>query len=76
MGDTPGKTTADFGANNKVLSWLVGLNFQIEHHLFPRISHVHYPEISKIVAKTCQNLACIIIISQRSGALLFLTLNL
>lgn len=49
------KTTADFGADSKVLSWLVGgLNFQIEHHLFPRISHVHYPEISKIVAKTCE----------------------
>ncbi len=25
-----------------------GLNFQIEHHLFPKISHVHYPAVSKI----------------------------
>lgn len=49
------KTTANFAANNKVLSWLVGgLNFQIEHHLFPRISHVHYPAISKIVQETCR----------------------
>ncbi|HRO44906.1 acyl-CoA desaturase [Agriterribacter sp.] len=49
------KTTANFAANNKFLSWLVGgLNFQIEHHLFPRISHVHYPAISKIVQQTCQ----------------------
>ena len=49
------KTTANFAANNKFLSWLVGgLNFQIEHHLFPRISHVHYPDISKIVQQTCQ----------------------
>lgn len=49
------KTTANFAANNKVLSWIVGgLNFQIEHHLFPRISHVHYPAISKIVQETCQ----------------------
>jgi linoleoyl-CoA desaturase len=32
---------------------LGGLNFQIEHHLFPRISHVHYPAISKIIKKTC-----------------------
>jgi linoleoyl-CoA desaturase len=35
---------------NKVISWFVGgLNYHIEHHLFPRISHVHYPAISKIV---------------------------
>ena len=47
-------TTSDFAVDNKVVSWLVGgLNFQVEHHLFPRISHVHYPEIQKIVAKTC-----------------------
>jgi linoleoyl-CoA desaturase len=31
-----------------------GLNFQIEHHLFPRISHVHYPAISKIIKGTCE----------------------
>jgi len=30
-----------------------GLNFQIEHHLFPRISHVHYPALSAIVRETC-----------------------
>ncbi|WP_430406821.1 fatty acid desaturase family protein [Fluviicola sp.] len=48
-------TTSDFAVDNKVVSWLVGgLNFQVEHHLFPRISHVHYPEIQKIVAKTCK----------------------
>lgn len=48
-------TTANFATQNKVLSWLVGgLNFQIEHHLFPKISHVHYPQISKIVKQTCE----------------------
>lgn len=48
------ETTADFARGNRLLSWyLGGLNFQIEHHLFPRISHVHYPEISKIVEATC-----------------------
>jgi linoleoyl-CoA desaturase len=47
-------TTANFATNNKLISWLVGgLNFQIEHHLFPRISHVHYPAISKIIKSTC-----------------------
>ncbi len=49
------QTTANFATRNKLLSWLVGgLNFQIEHHLFPRISHVHYPAISKIIKKTCE----------------------
>ena len=48
------KTTADFAGKNKILSWLIGgLNFQVEHHLFPRVSHVHYPAISKIVKETC-----------------------
>lgn len=43
-------TTADFAPDNKLLSWLVGgLNHQVEHHLFPNISHVHYGKISKIV---------------------------
>ena len=31
-----------------------GLNFQIEHHLFPKISHIHYPQISKIIKQACQ----------------------
>jgi linoleoyl-CoA desaturase len=48
------KTTANFAPRNKVISWLVGgLNFQIEHHLFPKISHIHYPAISKIIKQTC-----------------------
>jgi linoleoyl-CoA desaturase len=49
------KTTANFATRNKVVSWLVGgLNFQVEHHLFPRISHVHYPDISRIIRRACQ----------------------
>lgn len=48
------KTTANFAMGNKIINWYVGgLNFQIEHHLFPRISHVHYPAISKIVQDKC-----------------------
>jgi linoleoyl-CoA desaturase len=50
------KTTANFATHNKVISWLVGgLNFQVEHHLFPKISHVHYPAISKIIKKACED---------------------
>lgn len=48
-------TTADFAPGNKIISWFTGgLNFQVEHHLFPRISHVHYPAIRKIVQDTCK----------------------
>lgn len=47
-------TTANFAPKNKIISWFVGgLNFQVEHHLFPRVSHVHYPALSKIVQKEC-----------------------
>lgn len=46
-------TTANFATKNRLLTWACGgLNHQIEHHLFPQISHIHYPEISKIVKKT------------------------
>lgn len=42
--------TTNFAMNNKLLSWYIGgLNFQIEHHLFPYICHVHYPALSPIV---------------------------
>jgi len=49
------ETTVDFSRNSYVLCWLLGgLNFQIEHHLFPKICHIHYPAISKIVEETCK----------------------
>lgn len=49
------KTTANFSPRSKVISWFVGgLNYQIEHHLFPRISHIHYPALSKIVQQECK----------------------
>ncbi|MBC8046052.1 MAG: acyl-CoA desaturase [Fimbriimonadaceae bacterium] len=48
------QTTADFATNNKIISWFTGgLNYQVEHHLFPKISHVHYPVIHKIVKDVC-----------------------
>lgn len=49
------KTTANFATRNKLISWYVGgLNFQVEHHLFPKISHIHYPAINKIVKQACE----------------------
>jgi len=48
------QTTVDFARASQWLTWYVGgLNFQIEHHLFPRISHVHYPRIAVIVQAVC-----------------------
>jgi len=48
------KTTANFATKNKLVTWLIGgLNFQIEHHLFPKISHVHYPALRVIIKKIC-----------------------
>lgn len=47
------RTTANFSTNHFLTNWFTGgLNHQIEHHLFPHISHVHYKKISNIVRKT------------------------
>lgn len=47
------QTTSDFARNNLLLNWYIGgLNFQIEHHLFPHICHIHYQKIAPIVEKT------------------------
>jgi linoleoyl-CoA desaturase len=48
-------TTVNFSRNNRVLGWFIGgLNFQIEHHLFPNICHIHYRKISPIVEQTAK----------------------
>jgi linoleoyl-CoA desaturase len=48
------ETTVDFARRSRVVSWLLGgLNFQIEHHLFPRICHINYPALARIVEETC-----------------------
>lgn len=46
-------TTANFAPKNKVINWFTGgLNHQIEHHIFPHISHIHYGKIAEIVKQT------------------------
>jgi linoleoyl-CoA desaturase len=52
------RTSHNYGA----ASWLClhmsgGLNFQIEHHLFPRVHYVHYPALAAIVRDTCREFA-------------------
>jgi len=47
-------TTVNFAPRNRLLSWFIGgLNFQVEHHLFPQICHVHYAALAKLVEETC-----------------------
>lgn len=49
------QTTVNFSRDNKLISWYVGgLNFQVEHHLFPKICHVHYPALAPIVKQTAE----------------------
>lgn len=49
-------TTADFGRNSSLLLFFFGgLNFQVEHHLYPKICHVHYKHISKLVKETAES---------------------
>ncbi len=49
------RTTINFATDNRFINWYVGgLNFQIEHHLFPHICHVHYPKIKPIVKETAE----------------------
>ncbi len=48
------KSSADFSTRNRLITWLLGgLNFQTIHHLFPKISHVHYKSIQGIVIEKC-----------------------
>jgi linoleoyl-CoA desaturase len=50
-------TTVNFAPRNRLITWFTGsLNHQVEHHLFPKISHVNYPAISVVVEQTCGEL--------------------
>jgi linoleoyl-CoA desaturase len=45
--------TTNFSPHSRILSWFIGgLNYQIEHHLFTNICHVHFPKIAPIVKAT------------------------
>ncbi len=49
------ETTANFSRNSRLFGWMIGgLNYQIEHHLFPNICHIHYPALSPIVERTAK----------------------
>ena len=49
------ETTANFSRKSRLFGWIIGgLNYQIEHHLFPGICHIHYRAISPIVERTAK----------------------
>lgn len=48
-------TTTNFARDSKIFSWFIGgLNYQVEHHIFPNICHIHYKEIAPIVEETAR----------------------
>ena len=48
-------TTTDFATNSSLVSHLFGgFNHHVVHHLFPNISHIHYPALTQIVKETCE----------------------
>ena len=49
------RTTRDFAPDHRLATWYMGgLNYQVIHHLFPQVSHIHYPALQKIVQETCR----------------------
>lgn len=49
------ETTVDFAPRSRLATWyLGGLNFQIEHHLFSRVLHTHYPAMAEVVREVCE----------------------
>lgn len=58
-GEQQVRCTGNHSIGNNLLDRIVthlwgGMNFQIEHHLFPSLNHAHYAEVSKIVRETCK----------------------
>ncbi len=49
------RSSTDFCRTNRFVAWFLGgINFQVEHHLFPQVCHVHYPALSGIVERVCR----------------------
>jgi fatty acid desaturase len=68
-------TTTNFAPKNKIVNWYTGgLNHQIEHHIFPNISHIHYGNIAKIVKETAAE--CNTITNKNNAKPLLLTSNI
>jgi linoleoyl-CoA desaturase len=50
------ETTADFSRHSRIGSWLMGgINIHVIHHILPKVCHVHYPALTKILIQTCED---------------------
>jgi len=49
-------TTTDFSTESKLANYIFGgFNLHVAHHIFPEISHIHYPALTKIIKKTLED---------------------
>jgi linoleoyl-CoA desaturase len=49
------QVTLDYDRHSRVRTWFFGgLNYHLEHHLFPSICHINYPGMSRVVEETCR----------------------
>ena len=53
-GEAQVRASADFCVGHRITDWLMGgMNYQIEHHLFPALANAHYPRLAPIVRRVC-----------------------
>jgi linoleoyl-CoA desaturase len=65
------QTTVNFSPGSFLVSnYVGGTNYQIEHHLFPQICHMHYPRLSPIVRQTCDEFGITYLVYPNMGAAL------
>jgi fatty acid desaturase len=58
-GENQVRTSGDHSTGDSLVDTVVtqlwgGMNFQIEHHLFPALCHIHHKDVHQIVKKTCR----------------------
>lgn len=50
------ETTADFSRKKPLGTWLMGgINIHVIHHIFPKVCHVHYPQLTQILKETADD---------------------
>jgi linoleoyl-CoA desaturase len=66
------RTTANFAPRSSAAAFICGgLNRQIEHHLFPKICHIHYPALTTIVKETAAEFNLPYLENESFGAALY-----
>ncbi len=48
-------STSDFSTDSRLGNYIFGgFNLHVAHHIFPEVSHIHYPALTKIIKKTLE----------------------